>query len=133
MSLYQAFEVAKIGIFELQKNLGIEISKHLQECVDQKNLPQNKKNYSKKWVCMRELLLFENHCYYYFSRVTVVPPKIKWLYIFPQMSDLDETKSNLGVFWPVECDANIWFVPTSFNFHLQNISPIGMMANFSRK
>ena len=49
------------------------------------------------------------------------------------MSDFGETKVNLGVFWPSECDANIWFAPESFNIHLQNISSTGLMANFSRK
>jgi hypothetical protein len=40
------------------------------------------------------------------------------------MSDLDETKSDLGVFGPSEYDANIRFAPATFNLHLQNISPM---------
>ena len=44
MSLYQAFEVAKIEICDLQFFLGIEISNHLHQCVDHEILPQNKTN-----------------------------------------------------------------------------------------
>ena len=43
MSPYQAFEVAKIEILELQKNSGTESSNHLHQCVDHEILPQNKK------------------------------------------------------------------------------------------
>ena len=49
------------------------------------------------------------------------------------MLDLDETKFDLGVFWPSEYDANIRFALASFNLHLQNISPTSLMANFSEK
>ena len=66
MSPYQAFEVAKTEILELQKNSGIEISNHLHQCVDHEILPQ-KKNYSQRGVRMRKISLFENHYCNYFS------------------------------------------------------------------
>ena len=46
------------------------------------------------------------------------------------MSDLDVTKSDLGVFWPSECDANIWCALASINLHLQEISPIARWPIF---
>ena len=49
MSLYQAFEVEKIGNCDLQKKLGTKILNHLHQCVDHEILPQNKnKNVQKK-------------------------------------------------------------------------------------
>ena len=39
----------------------------MHQCIDHKILPQNKNNCLKKGVCMREILLFENHlCNYFF-------------------------------------------------------------------
>ena len=52
MSPYQAFKVAKIRICDLQKDLGIEISNHLHQCVDHKILPENK---TKKLLAKRSL------------------------------------------------------------------------------
>ena len=43
MSPYQAFKVEKIGICNLYKKSGIEITNHLHQCVDHEILPQNKK------------------------------------------------------------------------------------------
>ena len=54
MSPYQAFNVAKIRICDLQKNLGLGISNHLHQCVDHKILPQNKKKLLEKMSSYEE-------------------------------------------------------------------------------
>ena len=113
----------KIAEMQMKKNIDLkfkytDLKWSYQNCKSVLWVPVCKKNCSQKGVHMRKISWFENRCYCYFSWIAVARPKIKWLYILLQMSDLDETKADLGVFWPSKCDANIRFAPANSNLHL---------------
>ena len=101
-------------------------------CRSWNSTPKKKKNLTKRSLYEEDIILWKSLLLFFLNYDHTSKKKNDSRFY---LKCLIWMKQNFiwDFFLPSEFDAHIIFAPTSFNLHLQNISPIGLMANFFEK